>query len=525
MKKDYNVRKLAAFFLTIFMLINCASSPPEPDPKQVKEIVINADPITVIPKVPPKEIIINSIGYAPNSMTIQWDASKDYDFAKYFLMTSIDDSTFIDTLSVIKDVDDTIFVLEKFDPTIINWFWIIVENNSGLRSQGQKATHELEKYPPRKTKIFPIEYDGQLKIRWMGNNDYDFYSYEVYQSLFADMSSRLKLKTLESKEDTIFNLPMDNIYFYQIGIKDYWGLESYSNVIKGDYLVEIWNKEYSMLSTKEIDLSSMELSGKLPNELGLLSNLEILRLQNNFLCGSIPEGFWNLKKLRLLNLSNNQLDGSIPELINELSSLEELWLSRNQFFGELPYQIFLLPNLTHLNLSENHISGTLSESISRLSKLEYLNLWNNQLCGFIPPDIGVLAKLEFLSLSDNKLVGEIPKELGNAKRLQSIALFENNLSGAIPASLTKLPELQYLGLFNNNFEGNISNTLMSTLNLSYLRLNNNRFDKVDYDSFCASGYDWRNFIYYDISNNRFDNPSFCYQTDEILKIQSSVQKK
>ena len=112
------------------------------------------------------------------------------------------------------------------------------------------------------------------------------------------MSNRIKLKTLESNDDTLFVLPMDNIYFYQIGIKDYWGLESYSNVIKGDYIVKIWNKDYSMLSTKEIDLSSMKLFGEIPSELGLLANLEILRLQNNFLNGTMPESFSNLKKLR-----------------------------------------------------------------------------------------------------------------------------------------------------------------------------------------------------------------------------------
>ena len=109
--------------------------------------------------------------------------------------------------------------------------------------------------------------------------------------------------------------------------------------------------------------------------------------------------------------------------------------------------------------------------------------------------------------------------------LQSIALFENNLSGTLPVSLTELPGLKYLGLFDNNFQGNISNNLMNILDLSYLRLNKNRFNTIDQDSMCASGYDWRNFIFYDVSDNRFENPSICLQTDDILKIQSSVLKK
>ena len=522
MEKVFKIKHSVYYLLKIFILFNCAGSPPEPIPEPVPEVVLST--IAVSPK-PPKSIMIHSIEYERSSMIIQWGASKDYDFEKYILLSTLDESKIVDTLSIIKDVNDTVFVLEQFDPTIIKWFWIVIENKSGLRMAGERSTYVIETIPPKKTTILPIEFDDQLKIRWIRNHDHDFYAYEVYQSLVPEMKNRIKLKTLESNNDTLFVLPMDNIYFYQIGIKDYWGLQSYSNVIKGDYIVKMWNKEYSILSTKEIDLSSMKLSGEMPNELGLLVNLEILMLQNNFLKGSFPESFWNLKKLRLLNLSSNHLTGSIPHQINELVSLEELWLSRNQFSGNLPYQIYLLSNLTHLNISENYINGNLDESISRLSKLKYLNLWDNELSGSIPPDIGSLSKLEFLSLGGNKLVGEIPHELGNAKRLQSIALFENDLSGMIPVSLTELPGLKYLALFDNKFQGNISNDLLNTLDLSYLRLNKNRFSAIDQDSMCASGYDWRNFIFYDVSNNRFEDPSICLQTDDILKIQSSVLKK
>ena len=122
-------------------------------------------------------------------------------------------------------------------------------------------------------------------------------------------------------------------------------------------------------------------------------------------------------------------------------------------------------------------------------------------------------------------MGDIPPEIGNAKRLRSIALFENDLSGAIPVSLTEIPGLQYLGLFDNNFQGNISNNLMNTLDLSYLRLNKNRFDAINHDSMCASGYDWKNFIYYDVSDNRFKNFSTCFQSREMLEIQSFILKK
>ena len=517
------------FILVVIVFWNCAGSPPEPIPEpiaeKIPETIIQQEPLVFMPPLPPKPVSIRSIRYDLNSMTIQWRSSIDPDHKRYVLLRSMDDSSVVDTLSIKQNTRDTVHVLDRFDPTIVNWFWILVENKSGLSIEGERSTHKLETEPPEKTRLSDTEYDGLLKIRWRQNKNDDFSSYKVYQSPTADMSNKINLKTLDSKKDTLFVLPMDNVYYYQLGVKDHWGLESFSNIIKADHFVEVWNQEYSILTTREIDLSSMKLFGEIPRDLGLFQNLEVLRLQNNFLSGSFPEDFWKLKNLRLLNLSNNQFSGNIPSSINQLTSLEELWLSSNHFSGELPYQLFMLGRLTHLNISDNNLKGNLSESISRLVNLEYLNLWNNEISGFIPLEIGDLSKLEFLSLSGNKITGEIPPELGNAKRLRSIALFENALTGTIPTSITSLPGLEYIGLFDNNLRGYVPDHLMNSLHLSYLRLNKNNFESIDHGSMCASGYDWNNFAYYDVSNNDFDDPPICFHNSEMLRIRSSYIKK
>jgi len=190
MEKVCKIKHFVYFLLTIFILLNCAGSPPVPIPEPVPEVVKST---AVIAPNPPESILIQSIEYDLSSMIIKWGASKDYDFDKYFLLTSINDSSFVDTLSIIEDVKDTVFVIEQFDPTIANWFWILIENKSGLRTEGVRATHKIETIPPTQTTILPIEFDDQLKIRWMRNDDHDFYAYEVYQSLVADMSKKIKL--------------------------------------------------------------------------------------------------------------------------------------------------------------------------------------------------------------------------------------------------------------------------------------------------------------------------------------------
>ena len=521
MRTLYSIRHSFGLIMLMGAFWNCAGTPPEPAPEPVPE----PEPVVVVPPSPPKSISIYSVEYDLENMTIKWNSSSESTFKSYTLLTSKGNNPSVDTLSIFTNVEDTMYIMDRFDPTLPNWFWIVVENNTGLETEGERSTHVLETMPPDRTDLLPIEFDGLLKIRWTMNQDNDFSTYQIYRSSENKMIDRVKIDQLDTRSDTLFVIPMDSIYYYQIGVRDVWGLESYSNVIKGDHPVKIWGQEYSMIGTREVDLSSMKLFGEIPPEFGLLLNLEILRLQNNFLTGPFPEALLDLKKLRSLNLSNNQFSGRIPRSIKKLISLEELWLSNNQFSGKLPYQIFMLEDLTHLNLSDNKINGYLSESISRLSKLEYLNLWDNEIIGFIPMELGDLQRLEFLSLSGNNLKGIIPRELGNAKELRSIALFGNELTGTIPEEITQLPHLEYLGLFDNKFFGEIPDHLLRSLDLTYLKLNNNYFESIDHEAMCESGYDWKNFIYYDVSKNEFDEPPICFHTSEMLEIRSSYLKK
>ena len=109
MEKVFKIKHSVYYLLTIFILFNCAGSPPEPIPEPVPEVVKST--VVVAPNPPQSINYIHSIEYDRSSMIIKWGASKDYDFDKYFLLTSIDDSTIVDTLSIIEDVNDTVFVL------------------------------------------------------------------------------------------------------------------------------------------------------------------------------------------------------------------------------------------------------------------------------------------------------------------------------------------------------------------------------------------------------------------------------
>ncbi|XP_020866562.1 receptor-like protein 12 isoform X3 [Arabidopsis lyrata subsp. lyrata] len=85
-----------------------------------------------------------------------------------------------------------------------------------------------------------------------------------------------------------------------------------------------------------MDLSSNELSGVIPAELGDLSKLRVMNLSRNFLSSSIPSNFSNLKDIESLDLSHNKLQGRIPHELTNLSSLVVFDVSYNNLSGIIP---------------------------------------------------------------------------------------------------------------------------------------------------------------------------------------------
>lgn len=508
----------------VLFLWSCASPPPPPPPP--KPVVKNPEPPPAIPPSPPRGLKVQSVTYDRDKMVIEWEKSSDADFDSYRLLQAMGSGKDSDTIFVTNDINQTNFVLEKFDPTKKNWFWVDVMNITGLHTIGVRKSNTVEVKAPKSSSLQTMEGRHDLKIQWTTNKDEDFEKYTIYRSSIVDMKDKEKVKDVLLREDTIQVLSLDSVYFYQVVTQDYWGLKSYSNVIKGDYQVKIWEEEYSIVQTKKIDLTTKKLFGRIPPEFGKLLNLEILLLQNNFLTGHLPEELWDLKKLRVLNISKNQFSGKIPVDIHKANAIQEIWFANNDFDGSLPHQIFTLENLTHINLSSNKLSGNISESVSNLENLEYLNLFDNNFVGSIPSEIGELKNLEFLSLGKNKLTGSIPSEIAGAEQLESIALFENQLTGSIPIEVVTMKNLVYLGLFDNQLRGNISNQIFENSNFSYLRLNDNILEQVNYDSLCQSGYNWANSIYFDVSDNDFkDKLPTCFSEKVFYEIYSSIKDK
>ncbi|KAL5790077.1 hypothetical protein ACOSQ2_004965 [Xanthoceras sorbifolium] len=217
------------------------------------------------------------------------------------------------------------------------------------------------------------------------------------------------------------------------------------------------------------------LFGRITSEIGALSKLKFLDmgennltdliLSSNQLSGLLPQNLGNLKSLIFLNVSNNNLIGPIPSTFGHLSNLTFLYLDSNQFNSSIP-----------LEIGTNNICGTIPHDLlTHLNQLQYLNLSTNKLFGQIPDTVGKLINLTYLGLTHNNLSGPIPTELGNCSNLRELNLSNNRLSGSIPLEIVNLGRtLRYLDLGYNVINGEIPSQLgeitIVELDLSYNNL-------------------------------------------------------
>ena len=112
-------------------------------------------------------------------------------------------------------------------------------------------------------------------------------------------------------------------------------------------------------------LQDMNLTGRIPPELGELSHLYVLRLDGNRLTGPIPPELGNLTRLRLLSLDGNRLTGPIPPALANLSNLGQLWLADNRLTGSIPSELAGIERLS-LVVAGNDFRGCMAQELQRL---------------------------------------------------------------------------------------------------------------------------------------------------------------
>ena len=223
-------------------------------------------------------------------------------------------------------------------------------------------------------------------------------------------------------------------------------------------------------SISSIQINGTNLFGSLVSEIGLLSDLNILRLAQNQYSGELPEELFGLQQLTRLNLEENKFTSTISDGIGRLSNLQVLSMYDNSFDGSLPATMGNLTNLRELYLQFNFLSGPIVDYLLQMPLLEVVDVALNRFSGGIPASISSLGRMKTLFLYGNLFSGEIPPELGDVPSLKELILSENRFDGTIPTALGQLTSLTYLAISQCQLNGPIPTELGLLSQLTYLDL-------------------------------------------------------
>ncbi|KAI7726693.1 hypothetical protein M8C21_010969, partial [Ambrosia artemisiifolia] len=209
-----------------------------------------------------------------------------------------------------------------------------------------------------------------------------------------------------------------------------------------------------------LDLSANKLTGsipvsnlKIPAGLDNLTHAKFFHLGDNQLSGSIPLRLFNsnMKLIHLL-LENNRLTGTIPSTLGLVTSLEVVRLDRNLLRGSVPSNINNLTNTTYLFLSNNQLTGPMPD-LTGMNVLKFVDLSNNT---FDPSDVpswlSTLQALTTIKMHNTNLGGELPATLFNIPQLQNVDLSNNQITGTLNIGSNPSTQLELVDLRLNNIE-------------------------------------------------------------------------
>ncbi|XP_021716967.1 leucine-rich repeat extensin-like protein 6 [Chenopodium quinoa] len=242
---------------------------------------------------------------------------------------------------------------------------------------------------------------------------------------------------------------------------------------KGVYCANAPDDSY-VKTVAGIDLNHGNISGSLPEELGLLTDLALLHLNSNRFFGTIPSSFSHLKLLHEIDLSNNLFCGEFPKALLCLSSLKFLDIRYNHFEGSIPSAVFDL-KLDALFLNNNNFSSTLPTNLAN-SPVSVFVVANNNLNGCFPSEITKMgATLQEIILMNAGLKGCLPSSIGELNKATVFDVSYNELTGTLPESMGKMESLEQLNVAHNKFYGKVPYSICSLPKLENFTYSYNYF--------------------------------------------------
>ncbi|GER35343.1 leucine-rich repeat receptor-like protein kinase family protein [Striga asiatica] len=236
---------------------------------------------------------------------------------------------------------------------------------------------------------------------------------------------------------------------------------------------EIPQELFLLTELMDLDLNQNVLNGSIPSALGQLSKMQYLAFGINNFTGPVPAELGNLTKLIVLSFSSNNLEGTLPPELGNLASLQQLYIDSSGVGGPIPEELSNLKSLQTLWASDNGFTGKIPEFLGSFTNLKDLRLEGTNLEGPIPRSFGALTKLQDLRIGDLSGGDSSLNFLGNLTRLSTLSLRNCRVSGQIPDTLSSFPNLKFLDLSFNKLTGQIPASFKDFASLEYLYLGSN----------------------------------------------------
>jgi len=231
--------------------------------------------------------------------------------------------------------------------------------------------------------------------------------------------------------------------------------------------------------------SGESYAGSLPTEIGMLTDVKVVNLNEIALTGTLPTQLGSITKLSYGNggcLGANALTGTIPTQLGRWSDYEHYFtVTANQLTGTMPTELGQLSKLTYgFGASSNQFSSALPTELGNLVQMTD-GLWQIE-SGFtstVPSEIGRLVNMNSnFWLYSNQFTGALPSELGNiVSMVTSFSVNNNAFSKAIPTQVGRLISIESgVRLDQNSFSQAIPTQLGNMVDItSVLYLKDNSF--------------------------------------------------
>ncbi|KAL3620749.1 hypothetical protein CASFOL_035661 [Castilleja foliolosa] len=262
----------------------------------------------------------------------------------------------------------------------------------------------------------------------------------------------------------------------------------YLSLNSNNFIGEIPHSIGNLENLYWLDLADNRLTGTIPVSNGTTPGLDMLvntkhfHFGKNQLNGEIPQQLFNsnLTLIHLL-LENNQLTGTIPSTLGLVSTLEVVRLDRNALSGSVPRDLSNLTSVQELFLANNRLTGPVPD-LTGMNLLNYVDMSNNTFDATdIPPWFSSLQSLTSLIMESTRIQGQLPVSLFSLFQLQTVALKNNQINGTLNISSSYSNQLQVIDLQNNDVS---SFPQRADYNVQIILLGNPICDEGGTQNFC-----------------------------------------